>query len=312
MNILVTGGAGFIGSNLADALVSDGHRVSVLDNLFTGKRSNVPREADFIELDITSPVVDKIFERGKFDIVFHLAAQMDVRKSVENPANDAGINIIGGINLLQAAVKYKIKKFIFSSTGGAIYGEQEEYPAPETHAANPLSPYGISKLAFEKYLFFYNFQHGLHYVTLRYANVYGPRQNSEGEAGVVAIFCTRLLNSEKAVIYGDGGQTRDFVFVDDVVKANLMAIDFKSSMTFNVGTGVETDINTIFDRIKKATGSGQACINLEPKPGEQRRSSISYKKIKKYLDWEPTVNLETGIGKTVAFFKQITSPGIEK
>jgi UDP-glucose 4-epimerase len=309
MNILVTGGAGFIGSNLADALLARGHKVVVLDNLSTGKKSNVPEAAEFLEQDIASPVIDKIFERGHFDTVFHMAAQMDVRKSVANPANDAEINIIGGINLLQASIKHKVKKFIFSSTGGAIYGEQEEYPAPETHAANPLSPYGISKLAFEKYLFFYNFQHGLHYVSLRYANVYGPRQNSEGEAGVVAIFCKRLLRGQKAAIYGDGCQTRDFVFVEDVVRANLLALDFKSSMTFNVGTGVETDINTIFEKIKKAAGSTQPRINLEPKPGEQRRSCITHSKIKKYLGWTPEVTLDTGIEKTVSFFREQIAKG---
>lgn len=303
MNILVTGGAGFIGSNLADALIADGHRVSILDDLSTGKRGNIPKEAEFHEVDIGSPVVNKIFERGKFDRVFHLAAQMDVRRSVENPANDAEINIIGGINLLQAAVRHNVRKFLFSSTGGAIYGEQEEYPAPETHAANPLSPYGISKLAFEKYLFFYNFQHGLQYVSLRYANVYGPRQNSEGEAGVVAIFCTRLLKGEEAVIYGDGCQTRDFVYVEDVIRANILAMDFDSSMTFNVGTGVETDINAIFEKIKKSTGSTQPRIKLDPKPGEQRRSSISSAKIKKYLGWEPTIALDEGIRKTVSYFR---------
>jgi UDP-glucose 4-epimerase len=309
MNILITGGAGFIGSNIADALISDGHRVVVVDNLSTGKKANIPADAEFHELDIASPVIDKVLEQGKFDVVFHLAAQMDVRKSVENPANDAAINIIGGIKLLQASMKHKVKKFIFSSTGGAIYGEQEEYPAPETHAANPLSPYGISKLAFEKYLFFYNFQHGLQYVSLRYANVYGPRQNSEGEAGVVAIFCMRLLKEQKAVIYGDGCQTRDFVYVDDVVKANLLALNFKSSMTFNVGTGVETDINTIFEHIRNAAGSKQPRINLDPKPGEQRRSSISSAKIKKYLGWSPSVALDQGIARTVTFFKSEIEKG---
>ncbi len=304
MNILVTGGAGFIGSNLADALLERGHRVSIIDNLSTGRRENLPSAAEFFELDIASPVVDKVFERGKFEVIFHLAAQMDVRKSVENPANDAAINIIGGINLLQAAAKHKVRKLVFSSTGGAIYGEQEEFPATETHAANPLSPYGISKLAFEKYLFFYNLQHGLSYVSLRYANVYGPRQNSEGEAGVVAIFCTRLLQGEKAVIYGDGLQTRDFVFVDDVVRANLLAMNFPSSMAFNVGTGIETDINVLFEKIKSCAGSSQPRINLEPKPGEQRRSCISYEKIKKFLSWEPEVGLDKGIEKTVAYFKE--------
>jgi UDP-glucose 4-epimerase len=303
MKILVTGGAGFIGSNLADALIAQGYHVSIIDNLSTGKRQNVPEKAEFFELDISSPVVEKIFKDNKFDFVFHMAAQMDVRKSVENPKNDAEINILGGINLLQLAAKYKIKKFIFSSTGGAIYGEQEEFPASEDHAENPISPYGISKLAFEKYLFYYNFQHHLSYITLRYANVYGPRQNSEGEAGVVAIFCKKLLKGEKAIINGDGGQSRDFVYVDDVVAANLLAMQFRGSMTFNVGTGIETDINTIFDLLKKATGSAQERINLEPKPGEQRRSCITNDKIKKFLGWSPSVGLDQGITQTAAFFK---------
>jgi UDP-glucose 4-epimerase len=309
MNILVTGGAGFIGSNLADALIGEGHNVSIIDNLSTGKRKNIPQSAQFFESDISSPVINKMFERGKFDILFHLAAQMDVRKSVENPANDAEINIIGGINLLQAAFRHKVKRVIFSSTGGAIYGEQDEFPASENHAANPVSPYGISKLAFEKYLYFYKFQHGLSYVCLRYANVYGPRQNSEGEAGVVAIFCKKLLQGEKAVINGDGGQTRDFVFVDDVVRANLLAMSFESSMAFNVGTGIETDINDIFEQIKKCANSKQQRINLEPKPGEQRRSCISYDKINKYLGWSPKVKLSDGIAKTVSYFKSELSVG---
>jgi len=303
MKIAVTGGAGFIGSNIADALIANGHKVTIIDNLITGKRENIPSAAEFQEIDIASPVIDKIFERGQFDVMYHLAAQMDVRKSVENPAFDAEINILGGINLLQACVKHKVKKVIFSSTGGAIYGEQEVFPADELHAANPVSPYGISKLAFEKYLFFYNLQWSLSYVCLRYANVFGPRQNSEGEAGVVAIFCKKLLKGEKAVIYGDGGQTRDFVFVEDVVNANLLALNYGSSMAFNVGTGIETDINTLYEKIKNGTGSKQPRINLEGKPGEQRRSCISYDKIKKFLGWEPKVTLDQGVERTVAFFK---------
>jgi UDP-glucose 4-epimerase len=303
MKIAVTGGAGFIGSNLADALIANGHKVTIIDNLITGKRENIPSAADFQEIDIASPVIDKVFERGQFDIMYHLAAQMDVRKSVENPAFDAEINILGGINLLQACVKHKVKKVIFSSTGGAIYGEQEVFPADELHAANPVSPYGISKLAFEKYLFFYNLQWGLSYVCLRYANVYGPRQNSEGEAGVVAIFCKKLLKGEKAVIYGDGGQTRDFVFVEDVVNANLLALKFDTSMAFNVGTGIETNINDLFEKIRNGVGSKQARINLDGKPGEQRRSCISYDKSRKFLGWEPKVTLDKGVEKTVAFFK---------
>jgi UDP-glucose 4-epimerase len=303
MKTLVTGGAGFIGSNLADALIAEGHDVSIIDNLSTGKRRNLPVQAEFFEIDISSPVVDKIFEEGEFDVVFHLAAQMDVRKSVENPGNDAEINILGGINLLQSSVKHRIKKFIFSSTGGAIYGEQTEFPASEEHAANPVSPYGVSKLAFEKYLYFYNFQHGLPYINLRYANVYGPKQNPEGEAGVMAIFCMKLLKGERAVVNGDGFQTRDFVFVEDIVRANLLSLRFDSSMTFNVGSGIETDVNTIFDKIKTACGSSQPRINGPAKPGEQKRSCITHGKIRKFLGWSPYVDLDAGIAKTVDYFR---------
>ncbi len=303
MKILVTGGAGFIGSNLASALVDADHNVVIIDDLSTGKPENVPPKAGFHEMDISSPVVDKIFEREKFDVVFHLAAQMDVRRSVENPGNDAEINILGGINLLQSSVRHEIKKFIFSSTGGAIYGEQDYFPADEKHPLNPVSPYGISKLAFEKYLYFYNIQHGLPYVALRYANVYGPRQNSHGEAGVVAIFCERLLRGNKAVVYGDGLQTRDFVYVADVVKANLLALDYDRSDLFNVGAGTEIDINTIFEKIKAATGSDQERINEAAMPGEQRRSCIAYEKIDGQMGWSPGVGLDDGIEKTVAFFR---------
>ena len=303
MKILVTGGAGFIGSNLASALVEADHSVAIIDDLSTGKRENVPPEATFIKMDISSPVVHRIFEREKFDVIFHLAAQMDVRRSVEDPGNDAEINILGGINLLRSSVKQGVKKFIFASTGGAIYGEQDYFPADEKHPLNPLSPYGISKLAFEKYLYFYNVQHALPYVSLRYANVYGPRQNSEGEAGVVAIFCERLLRGNKAVVYGDGLQTRDFVYVEDVVKANLLALDYDGSDVFNVGTGTEIDINTIFEKIKAATGSDQERINEETKPGEQRRSCIAYEKIAGSLGWSPGVGLDKGIEKTVAYFR---------
>ena len=302
MKILVTGGAGFIGSNLASALIEADHNVVIIDDLSTGKRENVPPEAQLHEMDISSPVVGKIFERERFDVIFHLAAQMDVRRSVENPQNDAEINILGGINLLQSSVKHRVKKFIFASTGGAIYGEQDYFPADEKHPLNPVSPYGISKLAFEKYLYFYNIQHGLPYTALRYANVYGPRQNSEGEAGVVAIFCEKLLKDKKAVVYGDGLQTRDFVYVGDVVKANLLVLEYDGSDVFNVGTGTETDINTIFGKIKAATGSDQERINEKPRPGEQRRSCIAYEKIAGQLGWSPGIGLDEGIEKTVTYF----------
>jgi len=303
LKTLVTGGAGFIGSNLADALIDDGHNVTIIDDLSTGRMDNIPHKAEFHKLDISSVVIDKIFEQGKFDLVFHLAAQMDVRKSVKSPIFDAGINILGGINLLQAGAKHKVRKFVFSSTGGAIYGEQDYFPADEKHPANPISPYGVSKLAFEKYLYYFLVEHKLPYVALRYANVYGPRQNEKGEAGVVAIFCSRLLKGEKAVVNGDGLQTRDFVFVDDVVKANLLAMRHDKNGCYNVGTGLETDINTIFDKVKASTGSAQDRVNGPGMPGEQRRSVISYELIKKEMGWSPSVSLDEGIQKTADYFK---------
>ncbi len=307
MKILVTGGAGFIGSNLALVLCERGDDVVIIDNLSTGKLENIPEKAKFQKLDISEAVIDKVFEIEKFDIVFHMAAQMDVRKSVEDPANDAEINILGGINLLRSSAKHGVKKFVFSSTGGAIYGEQDYFPADENHPLRPVSPYGISKLSFEKYLYYFKLQFGLEYVALRYANVYGPRQNSHGEAGVVAIFCEKLLKGDKTFVNGDGLQTRDFVFVGDVVKANLLAMEHSESGEYNVGTGIETDINTIYEMIKSSIGSSQERVNREAMPGEQMRSVISYDLIKKSMGWSPTVSIENGIEKTVEFFRSKVS-----
>ncbi len=225
MKILVTGGAGFIASHIADAFIEEGHSVHILDNLSSGFEKNINPKASFIKADIRDKSLSKIFEKEKFDVINHHAAQMDVRRSVADPAFDAEINILGTINLLQNAVKYKVSKFMFASTGGAIYGEQEYFPADEKHPTAPLSPYGISKLSVEKYLFFYKAQYDLNYSILRYANIYGPRQNPHGEAGVVAIFSKKLLNGEQPVINGEGKQTRDYTFVKDVVKANLLALN---------------------------------------------------------------------------------------
>jgi UDP-glucose 4-epimerase len=305
MKALVTGGAGFIGSQVADALIEKGIRVEIIDNLSTGRKENIPAKAVFHHLDIRSEDIHKLFAQSKFDVMYHLAAQMDVRKSVADPAYDAQANILGGINLLQACKNSGVKKVIFSSTGGAIYGEQIEFPAKENHPQNPCSPYGISKLAFEKYLQFYHSEYGLKYIALRYANVYGPRQRGDGEAGVVAIFFERLLAGQKAVIYGDGGQTRDFTFVGDVVRANLAAIDHPEIGAFNVGTGLETDINELFDNIKDIVGSKQDRIHEPGKPGEQRRSVIDNSLIKKAMGWQPRFDLRQGLTKTAEYFKAI-------
>ena len=302
MKILVTGGAGFIASHITDAFINNGHEVFVLDNLITGFEKNINPKAKFIKADICDKELDKLFEKEKFDIVNHHAAQMDVRRSVADPAFDANTNILGTINLLQNCVKTGVKKFMFASTGGAVYGEQSYFPADENHPTSPLSPYGISKLTVEKYLFFYNLQHKLNYSILRYANIYGPRQNSAGEAGVVAIFSTKLLNKEQPIINGTGTQTRDYVFVGDVVKANLLALDDKRNDIYNVGTAKETDVNEIFNMLNKIVGNGQKEKHGPAAPGEQMRSVITSEKMFKKFSWKPSTTLEEGLKKTVEFF----------
>lgn len=301
---IVTGGAGFIGSNLVDALIKEGHQVTIIDDLSTGRKENLNPQAKFHQVDIRSVVVDKIFQEEKPDYLFHLAAQMNVRASVEDPKFDADVNIRGGINLLQSAKKHNVKKVIFSSTGGAIYGEQDYFPADEEHPARPVSPYGVSKLSFEKYLHYFQVEYGLEYVSLRYANVYGPRQSHLGEAGVVAIFYDRLLAGKDAIINGDGKQTRDYVYVDDVVRVNLRAMDYDRSDVFNIGTGVETDVNAIFEMVRQQSGSTQEEKHGPAMPGEQKRSVITFEKAQKNLGWEPKVTLKEGLKLTGEYFKK--------
>lgn len=305
MKILVTGGAGFIGSHLVDAFLQQGHGVAVIDNLVTGQRENLNPNATFYEMDIRDAAVKEVFQQEKFDVVCHQAAQMDVRKSVEDPRYDAEVNILGTLNLLQASVATGVKKFLFASTGGAIYGEQIEFPATEEHPTWPASPYGVSKLTCEKYIHYYSQVYHLQYALLRYANVYGPRQNPHGEAGVVAIFTKKMLAGEQPVINGDGKQTRDYVYVGDVVDANLRALQYPENDYFNVGTGIETDVNHIFHFIREAVGADIPEQHGPAKPGEQRRSVLSYEKAKKLLGWEPKVKLPEGITRTVEYFRGI-------
>ncbi len=304
MKILITGGAGFIGSNVADRYLELGHEVVIVDNLITGQRENIPSAAKFYEADIRDEALAGIFEKERPDIVNHHAAQMDVRKSVADPVYDANVNVIGGLNLLQNCIKYDVKKFIFASTGGAIYGEQDYFPADEAHPLRPLSPYGITKLTTEKYLYFYNQTYGFNYTILRYANIYGPRQNPHGEAGVVAIFSERILEGQQPVINGDGLQTRDYVFVGDVVKANELALDSGTNRIYNIGTGVETDVNELFRTIVKYTGKDLPEKHGPAKPGEQKRSVLTSDLIYSELGWKPGVILDEGLKKTVEFFKK--------
>lgn len=303
MKILVTGGAGFIASQIADAFIEQGHKVFIIDNLSTGFEININPKAVFIKADIGDKSLPSLFEKEKFDVVNHHAAQMDVRRSVVDPAFDATTNILGTLNLLQNCIKTGVKKFMFASTGGAVYGEQSYFPADENHSTSPLSPYGISKLAVEKYLHFYHVQYNLNYTILRYANIYGPRQNASGEAGVIAIFSTKLLKGEQPVINGSGLQTRDYVFVGDVVKANLTTLKDEASDIYNVGTGIETDVNVLFNNLNSIIGNGQIEKHGPPAMGEQMRSVITSDKIFSKFNWRPSTKLETGLLHTVNFFK---------
>ena len=303
MKILVTGGAGFIASQIADAYINKGYQVHILDNLSTGFEKNINPKAHFIKSDISSPAILDIFKKEKFDVVNHHAAQIDVRKSVNDPIFDANTNILGTINLLQACIKTNVKKFMFASTGGAVYGEQEYFPADEKHPTNPVSPYGITKLAIEKYLFFYKNEYGLNHTILRYANVYGPRQNPFGEAGVVAIFTSKLLKNENPIINGDGKQTRDYVFVEDVVKANVVTLNSLSSNIYNIGTVIETSVNQLFEKLNDIAGS-KAVEKHGPSPkGEQARSVITSDKLFNEFHWKPSLKIDEGLRKTFESFK---------
>lgn len=304
MKILVTGGAGFIGSHIVDGFINLGHDVFIIDNLSTGQIENINPEAKFYLTDIRTAEVEKIFALEKPDVLCHQAAQMDVRKSVADPMYDADVNIRGTLNLLQNCIRNQVKKVLFASTGGAIYGEQDVFPCDESHPIRPVSPYGVAKQSVERYLYFYQVEYGLSCSILRYANIYGPRQNPKGEAGVVAIFTNKMLSGEQPVINGDGRQTRDYTYVGDVVEANLKCFKREENEVFNVGTGIETDVNTLFHMLNERMGNRAAEKHGPGLPGEQRRSVISYQKARSVLGWKPETDLKTGLAQTVDFFKE--------
>jgi len=306
MKILVTVGAGFIGSHTVDALVATGqHQVSIIDNLTAGKRHQVNLAAKFHEIDLRDgDAVRRTVEAETPEVIVHLAAQMDVRRSVADPALDAQVNVVGFLNLMESARQHGLRRVIFSSTGGAIYGEQEKFPAPEDHPLHPVSPYGITKMATEAYLYFYKVQYGIDYTALRYGNVYGPRQDPHGEAGVVAIFCGRMLEGKPCTIYGDGKQTRDYVFVGDVVRANLAAASTNVSGAINVGTGIETDVNDLYHTLGTVADVTKSPEYGPARPGEQSRSVISPARASQLLNWRPQIDLANGLDQTFTYFKE--------
>jgi UDP-glucose 4-epimerase len=290
-----------------DRLIQEGHEVVVVDNLLTGKRRNLNKEARFYKQDIQSSRLERVFSRERPLLVMHLAAQVDLRRSVEDPIFDAQVNILGTLNVLQQAVKYGTRKVIFASSGGAIYGEQDVFPAPESHPIRPLSPYGISKLNGEQYLAYYQRISGIQHVILRYSNVYGPRQDPEGEAGVVAIITGKMLAGEQPIINGNGRQTRDFVFVDDVVEANLAVIGKEVQGIYNVGTAEETTVNDLFRLLVELTNANCKELHGPAKKGEQARSVVDISRLRQELGWEPKVPLREGLKRTVEFFRERAS-----
>ncbi|HOH82802.1 MAG: NAD-dependent epimerase/dehydratase family protein [Candidatus Cloacimonetes bacterium] len=305
--ILITGGAGFIGSNVADAYLADGYEVVVVDDLSSGSLENLDSRVKFYQLNICSPALEEIFAREKPDVVNHHAAQISVPYSIENPINDAEINLKGFLNVLQCSVKHGVRKVILISSGGAIYGEAEEYPASENCPLNPLSIYAIHKLTSEYYVRFYQYQYNLTYTILRYANVYGPRQVAQSEAGVVSIFIEKLLHNQAPMLYAypdePEGMIRDYVYVKDVVRANVAALDKGDNDVFNIGTGQETTTSFLYRTIAWQLGTDLRPIPGPPRKGDLRRSLLDCSKAFKELGWSPLYTLDAGIRETIEFFK---------
>lgn len=304
MTVLVTGGAGFIGSHIQDRLVALGHRVVVVDNLSTGRRENVNQASVFYELDIRDRRLREVFETHRPEIVFHLAAQIDVRRSVREPLYDADVNVLGSLHLLELAKEFEVKKIVYASTGGAIYGEPEYLPADESHPINPISQYGVSKHTVEHYLHLYWQNHGIPYLALRFPNVYGPRQDPHGEAGVVAIFTVQMLTGVQPTIFGDGTKTRDYVYVDDIVEANVAALERDGVGVYNLGWGREVTDQAIFEAVRDAVGCRVQPRYAPRRLGEVERICLDATLAQHELGWRPRVPLAEGVGRAVAFYRE--------
>jgi UDP-glucose 4-epimerase len=309
MKVLVTGGAGFIGSHVVDGLVQHGYEVVIVDDLSTGRRTNLNPAAKFYQMDIRDPKLVEVFEAERPDFVDHHAAQMDVRRSVAQPIFDADVNILGSLNLIERAKQFNVRRIVYISTGGAVYGEPEYLPCDEAHPVNPICQYGASKHTVEHYLFMYKVNYGLDYTVLRYPNVYGPRQDPHGEAGVVAIFTGQMLRDEQVVINGDGEQERDFVYVGDCARANLMAFDASEGMgIINLGSGMGKTVNEIYEKLREITGYKQAVKHGPGKIGETRKIYLDASKARSQLGWRPTVDLDEGLRRTVDYFHRVEMP----
>jgi len=310
MKILITGAAGFIASHVADAYIRQGHEVVIVDNLSTGQPGNLNPDARFHKLDICSAGLEQVFAQERPDMVNHHAAQVSVPLSVQNPLLDTEVNVMGTVNLLENCIKHGVKKVIFASSGGAIYGEAEQYPSSETCPLKPLSPYAVNKAVGERFLFYYGQQCGLDYTILRYANVFGPRQVSHGEAGVVSIFIEKLLTGQTPYLYAypdqPDGMLRDYIFVEDVVKANLLALEHGSRETYNIGTGRETSTGALYREIASQLGSSVLPVSGPARDGDLHRSLLNSQKAQNQLDWKPQFSLIDGIAQTIKYFKNRT------
>ncbi|MFC2058705.1 NAD-dependent epimerase/dehydratase family protein [Chloroflexota bacterium] len=305
MKILVTGGAGFIGSHVVDAFINLGHEVVVIDNLSSGRRENLNSAAKFYELSIRDDSLSAIFEQEKPEIVNHHAAQIEVRKSTNDPVFDAEENILGSLNVIANSIRSGVKRIIYSSSGGAVYGDPEYLPADEKHPVNPVSQYGVSKHAVEHYLYLYGVLHGLDYMILRYANVYGPRQNPHGEAGVIAIFAAQMLSGQRPTIFGPGDKTRDYIHVSDIVTANILALEKEKNAIYNIGTGVETSDQEIFDTLARVLGYSGTPVYAPVRKGEVYRICLNTDKARQGLGWSSTIALEEGMEQTAEYYRSL-------